>query len=97
MGSRQKVDTLSGSIEISINNVPVKQTSTVKSLTVLIDERGKATLTNYLTRLPLHGIGINMNTRSLLYLFILNNNVMILWNATITTDKYIPHTTGRKL
>lgn len=38
MGSRQKVDTLSGSIELSVNDVPVKQTSTVKSLTVLIDE-----------------------------------------------------------
>ena len=38
IGSRQKLGTLSESLELSIDNVPVKQVSTTKSLGILIDD-----------------------------------------------------------
>ena len=38
IGSRQKLSTLSESLEFSIDNVPIKQASTTKSLGILIDD-----------------------------------------------------------
>ena len=38
IGSRQKISTLSESLELSIDNVSIKQVSTTKSLGILIDE-----------------------------------------------------------
>ena len=38
IGSRQKLSTLSESLELSIDNVPIKQVSTTKSLGILIDD-----------------------------------------------------------
>ena len=37
IGSRQKLSTLSESLELSIDNIPIKQVSTTKSLGILID------------------------------------------------------------
>ena len=37
IGSRQKLSTLSKSLELSIDNIPIKQVSTTKSLGILID------------------------------------------------------------
>ena len=37
IGSRQKLSTLSESLELSIDNIPIKQVSTAKSLGILID------------------------------------------------------------
>ena len=37
-GSRQNLSTISESLELSIDNVPMKQVSTTKSLVILIDE-----------------------------------------------------------
>ena len=37
IGSRQKLSTFSESLELSIDNVPIKQVSTTKSLRILID------------------------------------------------------------
>ena len=37
IGSRQKLSTLSESLELSIDNIPIKQVSTSKSLGILID------------------------------------------------------------
>ena len=36
IGSRQKLSTLSESLELSIDNIPIKQVSTTKSLGILI-------------------------------------------------------------
>ena len=38
IGSRQKLSTLSESLELSIDNVPIKQVSTTKSLGIVIDD-----------------------------------------------------------
>ena len=38
IGSRQKLSTLSESLELSIDNVPIKQVSTSKSFGILIDD-----------------------------------------------------------
>ena len=38
IGFRQKLRTLSESLELSIDNVPIKQVSTTKSLGILIDD-----------------------------------------------------------
>ena len=38
IGSRQKLSTLSESLELSIDNFPIKQVSTTKSLGILIDD-----------------------------------------------------------
>ena len=38
IGSRQKLSTLSESLELSIDNVPIKQVFTTKSLGILIDD-----------------------------------------------------------
>ena len=38
IGFRQKLRTLSKSLELSIDNVPIKQVSTTKSLGILIDD-----------------------------------------------------------
>ena len=38
IGSRQKLSTLSESLDLSIDNVPIKQVSTTKSLGILIDD-----------------------------------------------------------
>ena len=37
ISSRQKLSTLSESLELSIDNIPIKQVSTTKSLRILID------------------------------------------------------------
>ena len=55
IGSRQKLNTLSESLELSIDNVPIKQVSTTKSLGILIDDNmahGIVISTNYPKRLP---------------------------------------------
>jgi len=38
IGSRQKLSTLSNPLELSIDNVPIDQVSSVKSLGIFIDE-----------------------------------------------------------
>ena len=38
IGSRQRLSTLSDRLEISIDNVPIEQVSSVKSLVIYIDE-----------------------------------------------------------
>ena len=38
IGSRQKLSTLSEPLELSVDNVPIKQVSTTKSLGILIDD-----------------------------------------------------------
>ena len=39
IGSRQRLSTLSDTLELSIDNVPIEQVSSVKSLGVHIDEK----------------------------------------------------------
>ena len=41
IGSRQKFSTLSGPLELSIDNVPIEQVFSVKLLGIFIDENPK--------------------------------------------------------
>ena len=38
IGSRQRLSTLSDTLEISIDNIPIEQVSSVKSLVIYVDE-----------------------------------------------------------